>query len=44
MIETIGGVATRDMPLAYAKQLLRGESGTTVDLTWCGRAIRNRLR
>jgi carboxyl-terminal processing protease len=33
MIETIGGVATRDMPLAYATMLLRGEPGTTVDLT-----------
>jgi len=32
MIETIGGVATRDMPLAYAAMLLRGESGTTVEL------------
>jgi carboxyl-terminal processing protease len=33
MIETIGGVATRDMPLAYAAMLLRGEPGTTVELT-----------
>src|SRR5436190_20639037 len=33
MIETIGGVATRDMPLAYAAMLLQGESGTTVDLS-----------
>lgn len=33
MIETIGGVATRDMPLAFATMLLRGEPGTTVDLT-----------
>ena len=33
MIETIGGVATRDMPLAYASMLLRGESGTTVELS-----------
>jgi carboxyl-terminal processing protease len=33
MIETIGGVATRDMPLAYAAMLLRGDPGTTVDLT-----------
>jgi carboxyl-terminal processing protease len=32
MIESIGGVATRDMPLAYANMLLQGESGTTVDL------------
>jgi carboxyl-terminal processing protease len=33
MIESIGGVATRDMPLAYASMLLRGESGTNVDLS-----------
>lgn len=33
MIETIGGVATRDMPLAYAAMLLRGDPGTTVELT-----------
>src|SRR5205807_4777890 len=33
MIETIGGVATRDMPLAYASMLLRGESGTPVELS-----------
>jgi len=33
MVETIGGVATRDMPLAYASMLLQGEPGTTVDLT-----------
>jgi len=33
MIETIGGVATRDMPLAYASMLLHGDPGTTVDLT-----------
>ncbi len=33
MIETIKGVATRDMPLAYASLLLRGEAGTTVDVT-----------
>ena len=33
MIETIGGVATRDMPLHYAAMLLRGEPGTTVELT-----------
>ena len=33
MIESIGGVATRDMPLAYAGMLLRGESGTTVELS-----------
>jgi carboxyl-terminal processing protease len=33
MIETIGGVATRDMPLAFAAMLLRGDPGTTVELT-----------
>jgi carboxyl-terminal processing protease len=33
MVESIGGVATRDMPLAYANMLLRGESGTTVELS-----------
>lgn len=33
MIETIKGVATRDMPLAYASLLLRGQPGTSVDLT-----------
>ena len=33
MVETIKGIATRDMPLAYAKMLLEGEAGTPVDLT-----------
>jgi carboxyl-terminal processing protease len=33
MIETIGGVATRDMPLAYAYLLLQGDTGSTVDVT-----------
>ena len=33
MIESIKGIATRDMPLAYAALLLQGESGTTVDLS-----------
>src|SRR5215475_12136555 len=33
MIETIAGVAPRDMPLAYASMLLRGDPGTTVELT-----------
>jgi len=33
MIESIKGVATRDMPLAYAEMLLQGESGTEVDLS-----------
>jgi len=32
ILETIKGVATRDMPLAYAELLLRGLPGTTVDL------------
>jgi carboxyl-terminal processing protease len=32
-LESIKGVATRDMPLAYAKLLLKGEPGTTIDLT-----------
>jgi carboxyl-terminal processing protease len=33
MIETINGVATRDMPLAYAGMLLQGEPGSTVEVT-----------
>ena len=33
MIETIGGVATRDMPLAYAGMLLQGDAGSTVEVT-----------
>ena len=33
MLETIGGVATRDMPLAYASMLLEGEPGSSVELT-----------
>jgi carboxyl-terminal processing protease len=33
MIETIKGVATRDMPLAYAGLLLEGEPGSTVELS-----------
>ncbi len=33
MIETIKGVATRDMPLAYANLLLRGEPGTSIDIS-----------
>jgi len=33
IIETINGVATRDMPLAYTYLLLRGNPGTTVDVT-----------
>jgi len=33
MLETINGVATRDMPLAYATLLLEGDPGTAVELT-----------
>jgi carboxyl-terminal processing protease len=33
VLETIGGIGTRDMPLAYAEMLLLGDAGTTVDLT-----------
>src|SRR5690349_22785759 len=33
MIETIKGIATRDMPLAYANMLLEGEPGTAIELT-----------
>src|SRR5713101_7882239 len=33
MLETINAVATRDMPLAYANLLLRGNPGTTIDIT-----------
>jgi carboxyl-terminal processing protease len=33
MLETISGVATRDMPLAYASLLLEGDPGSNVDLT-----------
>src|SRR5215472_14653295 len=32
MIESIKGIATRDMPLAYASMLLQGDSGSTVEL------------
>src|ERR1051326_1886695 len=32
MIESIKGIGTRDMPLAYASLLLQGDSGTSVDL------------
>src|ERR1041384_1301964 len=31
MIESIKGIATRDMPLAYATMLLQGEAGSTID-------------
>ena len=33
MLETINGVATRDMPLAYASLLLEGDPGSAVELT-----------
>jgi carboxyl-terminal processing protease len=33
MLETIKGVATRDMPLAYAELLLRGDPGTSVEVS-----------
>jgi carboxyl-terminal processing protease len=33
MLETINGVATRDMPLAYASLLLEGQPGSSVELT-----------
>jgi len=33
IIETIKGVATRDMPLAYATLLLQGTPGSTIDIT-----------
>jgi carboxyl-terminal processing protease len=33
MIESIKGIATRDMPLAYANLLLQGTAGSTVDLS-----------
>jgi carboxyl-terminal processing protease len=32
VLETINGVATRDMPLAFAQLLLEGDTGTTVEL------------
>lgn len=33
MLETIQGVATRDMPLAYADLLLRGDPGTSIEVS-----------
>ncbi len=33
LIESINNVATRDMPLAYAEQLLRGDAGSTITIT-----------
>jgi len=32
VLETINGVATRDMPLAFAEMLLEGDPGTTVEV------------
>src|SRR5262249_36844527 len=32
VLETINGVATRDMPLAFAELLLDGETGSTVEV------------
>ena len=32
VIETINGVATRDMPLAYAEMLMQGEPGSTLEV------------
>ena len=33
MIESIKGIATRDMPLAYAAMLLQGDAGSTVEIS-----------
>ncbi len=33
VLEAIGAVSTRDMPLAYAEMLLHGDAGTSVELT-----------
>jgi len=33
LIESIKGIATRDMPLAYAELLLRGQPGTKVEIS-----------
>lgn len=33
LIESVKGIATRDMPLAYAELLLQGAPGTTVELS-----------
>lgn len=33
LIESINNIATRDMPLAYAEELLRGAAGSTVEIT-----------
>src|SRR5690348_7694747 len=33
MIESVKGIGTRDMPLAYAAMLMQGESGSTLELS-----------
>jgi len=33
MLESIKGIATRDMPLAYATMLLQGDAGSTVEIS-----------
>ena len=33
MIESIKGIATRDMPLAYASMLMQGDAGSTMELS-----------
>jgi carboxyl-terminal processing protease len=33
MIESIKGISTRDMPLAYASMLLQGDAGSTIELS-----------
>jgi carboxyl-terminal processing protease len=33
MIETIKGIATRDMPLAYASMLMQGDPGSSIELS-----------
>jgi carboxyl-terminal processing protease len=33
VIESINGVGTRDMPLAYAEMLLQGEAGSTIEMS-----------
>jgi carboxyl-terminal processing protease len=33
VVETINGVGTRDMPLAYAEMLMQGEPGSTIEMS-----------
>ncbi len=33
LIESINNIATRDMPLAYAEELLRGDAGSTITIS-----------